>query len=292
MQDSTAETVAATFLQTWIARFGVPEEIVIDRGPQFESRLFTAFTTLLGTKRLRTTAYHPACNGLVERFHRHLKQARMAHLDGSCWTEHLPLVLLGIRAAVKHDLGCSSSELVYGTSIRLPADIFNHRSSSQPSSLAPSDYAQRLKAALSRLLPTPTRAVSSSFPYVAQDLTSSSHVFLRTDSIRRSLQPPYSGPHKVIHRGAKAFAIDVNGREVDVSIDRLKPAYVEATSSAFCHPTLLPPDVPTEPDRRLPKTVTWAEARTPAVSFTCSSFTLHPSRRGGSSCSGTASQGR
>ncbi|XP_064472589.1 uncharacterized protein LOC135387172 [Ornithodoros turicata] len=145
----------------------------------------------------------------------------MAHLDGSRWTEHLPLVLLGIRAAVKHDLGCSSAELVYGISIRLPADIFNHRPYSQPSPLAPSDYAQRLKAALSRLRLTPTRAVSSSSPYVAQDLISSSHVFLRTDSIRRSLQPPYCGPHKIIHQGAKAFAIDVNGREVVVSIDRL-----------------------------------------------------------------------
>ncbi|XP_064455377.1 uncharacterized protein LOC135366555 [Ornithodoros turicata] len=114
MQDSTAETVAATFLQTWITRFGVPEENFTDRGPQFESRLFTAFTTLLGTKRLRTTAYHPAYNGLVERFHRHLKQTLMAHLDGSSWTEHLSLVLLGIscrearprllvsRACVRH----------------------------------------------------------------------------------------------------------------------------------------------------------------------------------------------
>ncbi|XP_064470169.1 uncharacterized protein LOC135384917 [Ornithodoros turicata] len=191
MQDSTAETVAATFLQTWIARFGVPEEIVTDRGPQFESRLFTAFTTLLGTKRLRTTAYHPACNGLVERFHRHLKQALMAHLDGSRWNEHLPLVLLGIRAAVKHDLGCSSAELVYGASIWLPADIFDHRPSSQPPPLAPSDYAQRMKGALSRLCPTPTTAVCSSSPYTSPRTSPAPP----TNSCAPTLPGALSSPH-------------------------------------------------------------------------------------------------
>ncbi|XP_064465158.1 uncharacterized protein K02A2.6-like [Ornithodoros turicata] len=98
MADSTAETVASKFLSSWIARFGVPTEVVTDRGPQFESRLFTAFTKLLGTTRLRTTAYHPASNGLVERLHRHLKQALMARGAPQHWTENLPLVLLGIRA--------------------------------------------------------------------------------------------------------------------------------------------------------------------------------------------------
>ncbi|CAM1326754.1 Uncharacterised protein g9315 [Pycnogonum litorale] len=43
-----------------------------------------------------------AINGLVERLHRHLKAALKSH--STAWIEALPLVLLGIRAAVKSDI--------------------------------------------------------------------------------------------------------------------------------------------------------------------------------------------
>ncbi|XP_063960282.1 uncharacterized protein LOC135155276 [Lytechinus pictus] len=65
-------------------------------------------------------SYHPAANGLVERFHRQLKSALKAQDDPQHWHEYLPIVLLGIRTTVKEDLTCSPAELVYGTSLRLP----------------------------------------------------------------------------------------------------------------------------------------------------------------------------
>nr|XP_054763165.1 uncharacterized protein LOC129269687 [Lytechinus pictus] len=58
--DITAETVARAFVARWVAVFGAPTTITTDRGRQFESALFVALTNLLGTKRIRTTAYHPA----------------------------------------------------------------------------------------------------------------------------------------------------------------------------------------------------------------------------------------
>ncbi len=68
---------------------------------------------------LPLTAYHPAANGLLERFHRHLKGALRAQPNPNRWVENLPLVLLGCRAAVKSDLKCSAADLVYGTVLRL-----------------------------------------------------------------------------------------------------------------------------------------------------------------------------
>ena len=64
----TAEAVAQAFLTGWISRFGVPSTIVTDRGRQFESQLWNTLMTLLGSKRARTTAYHPQTNGMVEAF--------------------------------------------------------------------------------------------------------------------------------------------------------------------------------------------------------------------------------
>lgn len=65
--------------------------------------------------------------------------------------------------------------------------------------------------------------------FVFKDLATSDHVFLREDALRTSLQPAYTGPHPVIHRGDKVFKILLKGKEVTVSIDRLKPAYVLCT---------------------------------------------------------------
>ena len=108
----TAETVASAFVSGWIARFGVPSTVTTDRGSQFESALWMHLMKLLGTKRIRTTAYHPIANGLVERLHRQLKAALKSHPNPTHWSDSLPIVLLGIRTALKEEIQCSAAELV------------------------------------------------------------------------------------------------------------------------------------------------------------------------------------
>ena len=221
--DINTKTVAKAFVEGWISRFGVPLSLTSDRGSQFESHLWDKIMVLLGIKRHRTTSYHPQANGLVERFHRQLKSALTAqgHTD---WITTLPLVLLGIRTALKADIGNSSAELVYGSRLRLPGEFLCDTSSKHTTTVQ--DFAADLTRAMSNLKPVQPRQATSQKTFVSQDLLSCTHVFVRIDAVRKPLQPPYEGPFEVIRRTRKTVTISRNNSPDTISIDRVKPAYM------------------------------------------------------------------
>ncbi|XP_064473090.1 protein NYNRIN-like [Ornithodoros turicata] len=151
--DATAATVASALLTIWVSRYGVPSIITTDRCGQFESVLFTSLTNILGARRIHTTTYHPTSYGMVERLHRQLKAALRASTQVP-WTEVLPIVLLGIRSAFKPHLGCSTAELVYGTSLRLPGDLIS--ATADTAAVPPAGYVSRLRDTINALRPSPT----------------------------------------------------------------------------------------------------------------------------------------
>jgi len=65
----TAATVAKALVVNVFSRYGIPAEVLSDRGTEFESDLFTQLVRWLEVDKLRTTAYKPSTNGVVERFH-------------------------------------------------------------------------------------------------------------------------------------------------------------------------------------------------------------------------------
>nr|VZI10401.1 unnamed protein product [Spirometra erinaceieuropaei] len=241
--DISAETVARAFLTHWVSNFGVPATVTTDRGSQFESTLFRELTCLLGTNRIRTTAYHPQTNGLVERFHRQLKTSLMAQPDPSGWSDHLPLVLLPLRSTPKADIGCTAADLVCGTSLRLPGEVVSP--SNRLTFFEPCSYVTQLRSVMRNLRATPPRA-SSDTSFIPPDLDTCNYVWVRHDAVRRPLQPPYDGPYRVLRRSDKDVVIDRNGKTDTVSIDRVKPAYIDDSdhsSPQHCTPpqTARPP---------------------------------------------------
>ncbi|XP_076053694.1 uncharacterized protein LOC143032693 [Oratosquilla oratoria] len=97
----------------WVSRFGAPHAIITDRGSQFESDLWPRMLKFLGTNCNRTTAYHPQATGLVEKFHRQLKESLKVQQPSCNWADALPLVLLSIRNTPKVDSDVSISQLVH-----------------------------------------------------------------------------------------------------------------------------------------------------------------------------------
>ena len=84
-----------------------------------------------------------------------------------------------------------------------------------------------------------TRQHGSRPVYVPAALATASHVYLRVDTQRATLTPPYDGPYKVLGRYEKNFDVEVNGEKKRISIDRLKPAYLLRKDAP--EPVLNPP---------------------------------------------------
>lgn len=216
----TAPTIAQALVTGWISRFGVPKRITSDQGRQFESTLFAELLRTFGITHLRTTPYHPQSNGIIERWHRTLKAALLCH-NADRWTEHLPMILLGLRTIHKEDIRASPAEMVYGTTLRIPCEFFGENSRN----ITTSEFANTLRDAMRKIHPPNTAWHNRGKVFVHPDLRSCKNVFVRNDSIRPSLSPPYDGPYPVLCRSDKHFKININGRSVNISIDRLKPAY-------------------------------------------------------------------
>ena len=222
IEDQEAATVARAFYAHWIARFGTPLRITTDQGRQFESHLFRELNQLAGTTHFRTTAYHPAANGMVERFHRQFKAAIKCHRHAR-WTETLPTVLLGIRAAWKEDLKSTSSEMLYGQQLRLPGELL-----SQSTGSSASEFVRSLREHVRQLRPVQGARHGEKSIFIFKDLATAEQVFVRHDGPKAILQCPYEGPFQVVSRSDKTFVVRIRGRDVTITIDRLKPAYVMA----------------------------------------------------------------
>ena len=147
----------------------------------------------------------------------------MARLAGPDWADELPWVLLGIRTVPKEDLGCSSAEMVHGAPLTVPGDFLPRGQDTDDVA----HFLPRLRETVRKLAPRPPVPHGTKPSSVPTALADSRFVFVRQDSHRPPLTPPYEGPYKVLVHGDKSFVLYYGTRQDSVSIDRLKPAFVD-----------------------------------------------------------------
>jgi transposase InsO family protein len=226
-----AADCAAALFSGWIQRFGVPSVITSDRGAQFTSSLWTALCTILAISHVKTTAYHPQSNGMVERFHRRLKEALQARMTGPNWMSHLPWVLLGIRTAVPLEGGPSPAEAVMGCQPILPGEFLT--TAGEPPleeflEKIQADALQPPRPVLHKNTPLPTA--------LPPDLAAAEFVFIRRDSAAPPLTPPYTGPFRVLRRATHTFQVQVGTRTETISTHRLKACVSSSETAAAVPP--------------------------------------------------------
>ena len=69
----TSEETAWLLLENLYKWFGLPDKIILDRGPQFASKAFIELLNLLGIKSALSTAYHPQTDGTTEQVNQEIE---------------------------------------------------------------------------------------------------------------------------------------------------------------------------------------------------------------------------
>ena len=111
-------------LRKLFATHGLPEQLVSDNGPQFTADEFRTFMRSNGIKHIRSAPYHPATNGIAERFVQTFKQAlRVALTEKQTISRKLTNFLLAYRTTPHALTGESPAVLLMGRNLRTRLDI-------------------------------------------------------------------------------------------------------------------------------------------------------------------------
>ncbi len=97
LQTITTRSVADAMWQAF-SRVGIPRQILTDCGAQFTAKSMGEVCDMLGIDRVKTTPYHLATNGSIERMHRTLKSIlRKVIEEKRDWVQHVPYALFALR---------------------------------------------------------------------------------------------------------------------------------------------------------------------------------------------------
>jgi hypothetical protein len=113
--DTSAQVVGDFLYEKIIVDFGLPKEILSDRGPEFRSKLLETLLMKLKINHSLSSPYHPQTNGLVERFNRTLSEAlaKLAFEEKEDWDMFISSILFVYRTKIHTTLGHSPFEILY-----------------------------------------------------------------------------------------------------------------------------------------------------------------------------------
>ena len=124
-KDQTAKTTAEVFFNSYIVHYGVPLKIHSDQGACFDGKIIHELCKLTGMTKSRTTAYHPAGNGMCERLIRTLLNmlGTLNPAQKRDWKTYVGPMVHAYNATGHKSTNQSPFYLMFGRQARLPIDL-------------------------------------------------------------------------------------------------------------------------------------------------------------------------
>lgn len=114
-------TTANTLLEHWFWVFGIPEQILSDQGKEYNSMLMDSICQLLDIERLKTTPYHPQCDGQSEKAVEQIKKMIRGHIDEDQehWDLGLTQLCFSYNSSIHETTGYSPFYIMFGSECRI-----------------------------------------------------------------------------------------------------------------------------------------------------------------------------
>jgi transposase InsO family protein len=214
LPNKASKTVATAFVQEILCRYGSCNELLSDRGTEFLSNMMQEVCKICDIKKKNTTAYHPMCNGLTERFNKVLGTMLGIYIQqfGKEWDAALPFLLFAYRSSIQSSLKFSPHKILFGREPRIPGEL-----SVQPAEhKRAKDYSEEVAAGLQAMKSITRKNLLEAQERQKRHYDKDKHnydfpintlVWLQTvpKGLGAKLQPKWDGPYIVL---AKPSVVD------------------------------------------------------------------------------------
>lgn len=224
--------IAKNFVNNFILRYGIPQEIATDRGTEFLSTLFKEVCKLLNINTLQSTAYHHQSIGALENSHKSLNNYIRIQTDNhpGSWSTWIPFWCFSYNTSVHSSTQYTPFELVFGKKCNIPSNLTTDVVSPLYNY---DDYPLQLKYRLQTCQKEARQNLlaSKTMRKIQYDMTSNPITYKKDDLILiknetgNKFEPIYSGPYVVVKDKSPNVEILKNNKLELVHKNRTKPYY-------------------------------------------------------------------
>ena len=208
MKEATAQEVAKFIYEEIVSNFGCPQEILTDRGSNFTAQTLESYLRRMQIKHLRTSAYHPRTNGMVERVNGLLGQALTRLCKGAThhWDRFLDEAVFSLRVREHTTTRYSPFYLLFGVQPVIPGDdvtpcVLNENDPRDAAEIRARIYEnldQHRQAAVERSRAQGRKAKEYYDRRVTEDPLKVDEWVLLRNGKKKKFEFPWFGPFKVI----------------------------------------------------------------------------------------------
>ncbi|KYO27808.1 hypothetical protein Y1Q_0013007 [Alligator mississippiensis] len=221
-------------------QLGFPSKSLTDRGGNFMAEVIKCLWDCCGVEHLKTTAYYPQTNGLVERFNGTFKGMLKAYVDSnpSDWDEKLPHLLFAYQEVPQESTGFLPFELMFGRRVRGPLDLVREEWEGKIPSTRPSvvEYVLNFRQKLTDLMKMARDSLGQAQEKQRSWYDEKAHLrtFEQGDNVMvflplktDKLQVAWEGPRAILDRlDEVTYVVAIRDRKPKtVHVNMLKPYY-------------------------------------------------------------------